>query len=131
MDLNKLSTKATSQTGAKLVLRHPDTDELMDISLTLAGADSQRYRNASHKVQNRSLKRGKFKVTAEKVEANSLEILTACVVNWENVVDSELFPKDKAPECNEKNVLAFFKKHIWAKEQADAFIADRGNFLAN
>ena len=132
MDLNKLSTKAASQAGAVLILRHPATDDATDISLTLAGADSQRYRSTSHIVQNRSLKSGKFKTTAEKLESNALEILAACVISWENVVDSELFPsKDKnaVPECNEKNALAFFKKHIWAKEQADTFIADRANFL--
>ena len=88
MDLNKFSTKTTSQAGSPLVLRNPDTDEKTDIVITLAGADSQRYRSASHKVQNRSLKRGKFKVTAEKLEANALEILAACVIDWENVEET-------------------------------------------
>ena len=67
-------------------------------------------------------------MTAEKLEANAIGLLASCFLGWKNVEDSELFPKKK-PECNEENVTTFLKKHPWAKEQADAFIADRANFL--
>jgi len=127
MDLSILSGQKIED-GAKLTLRHPVTDDLTDITLTVTGSDSARYRKASHKVQNRSLSRGKFKVTAEKLESNSLEIIASCVVSWKNVEDSDLFKK-KNPECTTENVTLFFNKHKWAREQADAFIADRANFL--
>jgi len=130
MDLSKLGTSKKAETGAELVLRHPVTDEKTDISLSLVGSDSSRYRKASHAVQNRSLSRGKFKVTAEKLESNGIEILATCVIGWSNVEDADLFKK-KNPECNKENVVKFFKKHVWAKEQADAFVVDRANFLEN
>ena len=129
MDLSTLSGQKI-ETGAELTLRHPVTDEPTDIVLTVVGSDSKRYRKASHRVQNRNLSRGKFKVTAEKLESNSLEIIAACVVGWSNVEDSGLFKK-KNPECTVENVTLFIDKHKWAKEQVDAFIADRANFLTN
>ena len=128
MDLKDLNTTATAEKGAACTLRHPVTDEKTDIILTLAGSDSRRYKTANHMIQNRSLSRGKFKITAEKLEANALEILAACVIGWKNVEDSDLFPKG-TPECTADTALAFLGKHAWAKEQVDTFIADRANFL--
>jgi len=129
MDLSGFNFSENSDKGVEVVLRHPVTDEPLDIKVTVVGSDSKRYKAASHRVQNRSLSRGRGKITAERLEANGLEILSECVLDWENVEDSELF--DEVPKCNKENVLKFLKKHTWAKEQIDSFIADRSNFLAS
>lgn len=127
MDLNSLNLTENAEKGVELTLRHPVTDEPLDIVLTVAGSDSKRYKRASHRVQNRVMGRGRNKITAEKLEANGLEVLSECVINWKNVEDSELF--DKKPQCTPENIQKFFTRHQWAKEQVDAFVADRANFL--
>lgn len=127
MDLSTLNISENAEHGVDMTLRHPVTDEPLDIVLTVVGSDSKRYKRASHKVQNRVIGQRRNKMTAEKLEANGMEILSACVVEWQNVEDSDLF--DKKPKCTPENVLLFLNKHTWAKEQVDSFVADRANFL--
>lgn len=132
MDLATLDM-ANAESGAVMTVRHPVSDAVLEgtdgqaITITLAGSDSERFRKVQRASTNRRLKtqssrRGQ--VTSEELEADSLETLAACTISWRGlVVDGE------ALECNAANARKAYKRLPWLKEQVDAFVGDRANFL--
>lgn len=133
MDLSNLDTTATAQAGAKMDVMHPATGTPLlqgdtALSLTLAGQDSDLFRKADRKISNRRLATSasgqRVKLTAEGIDADSLERLVACTISWHGIGWDG---GDK--ECTPENVREAYKRLPWLREQAEAFIADRGNFL--
>jgi hypothetical protein len=146
VDLSKLNTAAKADEGAELVLVHPATgDELVDntdpknpkkVSLRLLGTDSETFQTVSHKINNKRLERaakasGKRGAAAkvlssESTDAEGLEQLVACTVGWSNV-DLNGGPL----EFSKDNAHLLYTTLRWVREQAEAFILDRANFLGN
>lgn len=132
MDLATLDM-AAADTGAVMTVRHPISDAVLEgtdgqpITITLAGSDSERFRKVQRASANRRLKtqssrRGQ--ITSEEIEADALETLAACTIAWHGlVVDGE------ALECNAVNARKAYKRLPWLREQVDAFVGDRANFL--
>lgn len=129
MDLSKLNTAAADQ-GVEMVLRHPATDDALQteggqpISITLAGGDSERARKARNAAHNRRLQRMNKKLTAESLEAEGLDVLVACTLGWQNI---HFEGEDLA--FSPDNARKLYKAVPWIREQVDAFIVDRANFL--
>jgi len=127
----KLAEAATA--GAKLALRHPVTnlpleDDGKPVCLILAGKDSAQYRKAALALERRYQEdarrmRGAFQVTPEQRRANELSLLVAVTLGWEN---AELGGETTfTPEL----ARALYEQQDWVREQADAFVDDRANFL--
>jgi hypothetical protein len=80
--LDSLALKDTTE----LQLRHPVTEELLwadkeqtkPVAIALYGPSSKQYRNAITAMQNRQLRRGKQKVSAETLREESVKLLVAC-----------------------------------------------------
>lgn len=138
MNLSELSTTKHSK-GRVMNVEHPSTGEpLCDevdgkkvmVTIQLLSQDSDPYKAASKKAADRrlaqQLKRGgrKLQLSSTDLEADSLEILVASTVGWENVVLS-----GEALPFSTENARRLYRELPWIKEQADAFIGDRGNFL--
>lgn len=132
MDLAQFDTVAAAETGAFMQLLHPSTGiglvdgEQKPIGITFAGADSERARKYTRRMQNRRLamssqRRGK--ITAEEIEDEGLGLIAACAISWNVFVDGA------TPPCDEANVRAFLKRFPAFREQADSFIGERANFL--
>lgn len=141
MDLSKLNAATTAPKGVAMKVVDPRTDEpLFDemeggakqyVTITLLSSDSNEYKRVSHKVANRKLKkitaRGRIpKLTAEETENDQLDLLVACTLGWENVVY-----EGQPLEFNPENVRMLYSKVPVIREQVDAFIGDRANFLGN
>lgn len=134
MDLDNLNTTANAEAGATMEVSHPATGAPLTqqdgspITVTLAGQDSDRYRAADRRIANKRLAASsngqRLKLTAEGIEADSLQRLVACTVGW-NGVQWGGEPKDCTPE----NAREAYTRLPWLREQAEAFIADRANFL--
>jgi hypothetical protein len=89
---------------------------------------SDRYRKADRRISNRRLATAstgrRVRATAEGIEADRLEVLVACTISWEGIGFD-----GGEKECTPENARAAYKKLPWLREQADAFIVDRANFL--
>lgn len=98
----------------------------LDIHLLLAGADSEAYQKELRRQQDKLLKKGRMKLSAEEAENNSVELLAACTLDWRNVEYN-----GDALECNRKNARWLYKnpRLSFIRDQVDEFIGDRANFL--
>lgn len=135
MDLSQFDTTATADAGAFMQFINPISGAALftegnePIGITFAGTDSERARSYTRKSQNRRLamapqRRGK--ITAEELEEDAIGLLVACAISWQNVsLDGA------ALEFNEANLRKLLKRFPAFREQADAFIGERGNFLGN
>jgi hypothetical protein len=131
--MSLLSVGKTKDT-TDVVLYHPVSGEPLlngdktQMSITIHGPYSARYKKISHEQQNRRLIKaqrsgGKLNLTAEEIEASALEILVKCVESWHVTLDKDLekFSEDKVREV--------FVTLPWVREQVDAAFGDARAFL--
>lgn len=128
-DLSNLDTGAAAETGAALEILHPVENTPLGIKITLAGADSDIYRQTINKSVNKRVQRMKpgqsIPFTAEEQEENGLNLLAVCTLSWEGVVvDGQELP------CSKENAKSLYRRFPWIREQVDTFIGDRANFLS-
>lgn len=139
-DLDSLDTVKACDRGAALELRHPETRKPLGVKITLAGADSEKYMKAANKIAanraNMALTPAKMKrtqqglpieVTPEELEDrrdDALRLLAAATLSWEGVVVS-----GQEIACSEEEAFKLYRKFPWIKDQVDAFVSDRANFL--
>lgn len=127
--LDSLALKDTTE----LQLRHPVTEELLwadneqtkPVAIALFGTSSKQYRNAITAMQNRQLRRGKQKVSAETLKEESISLLVACSDRGVNLTYK------KADLDNEEAFRALYSDpaYSWLKDQVDAALGDPSNFL--
>jgi hypothetical protein len=140
-DFSELDTKAASEAGATLHLRHPATGELLYLSdkspatIDFLGVDSAKMRAYHRKITDRRLeqsreqragKKMKNPVTAATLEREKAEGLATVTRGW------NIFPIDgKTLSCTEQNATKLYSdpRFLWVGEQADEFIAERLNFF--
>jgi len=123
-------TKETTE----VLLFHPVTGEPVknadgsQMSVTIHGPYSKRYKQISHEQQNRRLIKaqrsgGKLNLTAEELEASSLELLVKCVDGWNVSLGEEPEP------FSEDAVTKVFTDMPWVREQVDGGFGDTKAFL--
>lgn len=129
IDLSALDTKKGAEEGFKLDLRHPKTGELLGIWIHVLGADSDAY----HELL-REFKRGRAEIlkrnmranfSSEEAETEALDLLAGMTRAWsENMtLDGErlVFSSGAARKL--------YERFRWIREQVDAGVHERGNFL--
>jgi len=129
-DLSNLNTTDSGDTGAKLHLRHPGTDELLyaddaetkPVEIKLCGSDSKRFRKINAQLVRRM--QGKKKQTNDDVENGVTEQLVGVTLGWQNLImngQEQVFDQETATNI--------YNEYRWIREQVAAFVADRSNFL--
>lgn len=128
-NLEQLALEDTSE----LHLTHPVSGEKLyaddakkkPVVVTLYGTSSKQYRDCMTALQNRALKRGNKKATAEQLREEGTELLVACSENISNLVHNG------APVDNAEAFRSLYDnpKFSWLRDQVDAHIADTGAFL--
>ena len=115
--------------GTEMPVLHPVTGELLKddkgqaASIKLAGVDSSIYRKASNIITNRRVKGSRNpKMTAEKLEADTLELISKCTLSWTGIL-----VKGKVPKTPEE----LYDGNKWLRQQAEEWIHDRANYLGN
>lgn len=131
LDLSSLDTSGDIQ--FELQLSHPGTGVPLDFFVEILGADSDTYQAAFRQIQRRMAERMKragrnATPSPEELEANALELLVTCTRKWRGKVDFDGKPIAELP-CTPDNVRKVYQKLRWAKEQIDAGVHDRSNFL--
>ena len=130
MDLSQLDTAAGAEAGFALTLTHPVTKAPLDITITVRGEDAAGYQEAVQqllKQRDELLARTKEKdLTREQKEQMTVELLAAATIGWQGV-EWNGAPYAFSPE-NARRLYGHpgFK---WLRQQVDAAIADRANFL--
>ena len=123
-DLNEIKI---IKDGTEMPIRHFATDEIItdedgnQAVLILAGMDSDIYKRASNMVANRRSRKMKMP-KAEQIQADSIEILAKCTLGWKNLVINGAEPA---------SAELMYTEYPWLREQADAWIHDRANYLGN
>ena len=131
MGLNDIG-KVKETTNVELL--HPATGEVLlnddgtPMTITVHGPYSSTYKAISHAQQNKRLMKaqrtgGKFNLSAEEIEASSLDLLVKCTEGWCLTLDKkpEEFSQDKARQV--------YLDHPWVREQVDAVFGDTRAFL--
>lgn len=124
--LDSLALKDTTE----LQLRHPVTEDLLfdgekPVGIELYGTASKQYRNAITAMQNRQLRRGKQKASAELLKEESISLLVACSARGINL------EYDGKPLDNEDAFRSLYSdpRFSWVKEQVDEALGDVSRFL--
>jgi len=95
-------------------------------TITLLGMDSRVYKERTNSNLNKRLAKGnRAKITAEELEAETLDVLASCTIAWTGFNDTAGNPMP----CIKQNALLLYKSFPLIREQADKFINDRNNFL--
>ena len=110
-------------TGEKL---YADKDQKQPITITVASTSSRAYRSAVNAMNNRTLKRGNKKITAEQQKEEGIELLTACCVTSENLSYNGEPVKDDAAF----RALLSDDKMSWVKNQVDETLGNVELFIA-
>ena len=115
--------------GTEMPVLHPVTGELLKddkgqaASIKLAGVDSTIYRKAANLITNRRVKGSRNpKMTAEKLESDTLELISKCTLSWTGIL-----VKKKVPATPEE----LYEGNKWLRQQAEEWIHDRANYLGN
>lgn len=130
LDLSALDTKKGAEEGFRIELRHPKTNEpLVGWWIHVLGSDSDTYQNQLREFQR--LRADVFKrnmrvtYTPEERENEGLELLAAATRGW-----SDKLMLDGAPlQFSQDAAKKLYARFPWIKEQVDAAVADRANFL--
>lgn len=127
-DLSSLDSAKAAEKGFELVLRNPKTDAELPGRIKLLGADSEVYRERARDFARaraaRLNKLRKLSITPEELEAEGIELLVAVTVGWSGITrDGEEFVY--SPD----NARELYRKYPWIREQVDAAVGDRANFL--
>ena len=118
MDISSLNTKQACNKGAKLTLKHPVTGDDLD-SIVVAGMESDAFRKAKHEMAQRRID-NQGKISIQQVEEDAIKLLASCVISWGDLTISGMTPTDS---------FAVLSEYSWIREQVDAFVSNRANFL--
>lgn len=129
IDLDHFDTRAGAEAGIEFTPVHPKTGEpLSAVKIRLLGADSDAYRDLQMQMQRRAAERmartRKLSITPEEIEAQALDLLVAVTQGWSGITEGGT-PVEFSPE----NVRKVYTRATWLREQVDAAVQDRANFL--
>jgi len=93
------------------------------VTLQLVGQDSDIYKKISNRITNKRVKMKAGRLTAERMDSDTAEIIEGCTVGW----SSNLVLSGAAPA----NAKEIYQGRKWLRDQAEQHIHDRANYLGN
>jgi len=73
---------AIQPTTITVDIKHPATGASIGLQIECVSLEDDRVKAVERAIKNRALRSGRNTVTAEKIEDNTVELLTAAVVGW-------------------------------------------------
>ncbi|HBG07665.1 MAG: hypothetical protein A2075_09075 [Geobacteraceae bacterium GWC2_58_44] len=147
MAIGKHYTKPNAEGGMEITLLDPRTNNPLPERITVYGSDSKVCREiqrsqTNHRIEQQAKQKNKKRpiTSAEKIEAEGLDLLVGCTKSWRTVIlddqgkESGSRPQIELAEgewldCTPENVRRVYDDFPWIKEQVDEEIGDRTNFL--
>lgn len=138
MDIASLDTRVTCDRGAWLFLHHPKTGQpILDeatgepVAILLLGKDSETFRKVAlaqetARIEKSRRSNGHYRPSAEEINEEVMEVFVACTKDWKHV----RFGSPEPLPCTPENVRRVYGVPA-VREQVDAFITTRTNFLGN
>lgn len=133
-DLSSLDTSKIADEGAKLHLRHPvtdkplyvDGDSLRPITITLLGADGDRFNESRREIIDQRLAKAQDQRRPDLrlAEDAAIEHLASITVDFENI-----FLDGKPVNFSTANARKLYERLKWVREQVERFVHNRANFL--
>jgi hypothetical protein len=128
MKLSKFNTTKRSNSGVELELTLLGSGDKSGVFITLLGRDGTVFRSIRDersRAMTDRVQAGKGEYTPEEQDDMVCDTLSKLTLGWRNIEDddgSELaFTKEKAYQI--------YRDHPAIREQANLFLADRGNFV--
>lgn len=138
MDLADLDTIGACNKGAEIQLRHPVTNAPLEMFVTIAGKDSDVFReqfrdSLRDDIRHAQLakKRGDSGADIERSERKAIELLTVCVLGWRTADKQAIIVRGEELQCTPKNAMRVLKEFPWIRDQIDVGVADLSNFIQN
>lgn len=137
MDLSTINFTDRATGGVAMQVEHPATGEpLTDeatgkpVTITLLGQDSPAYQAhiktaADKRLRKAGAGRG-LRLKIDEIEEEQLDLLCACTRDW-----AGLMWRGEYPACTPEAARMVYGACKWLREQATAFIQERGNYLGN
>ncbi len=122
MDLLKLTPNTIT-----VDLKHPGTDAPLGVKVELQSLESDEVKAVERTLKNKALRGGRNNVTAERIDDNTVAILSAAIVGWEFTGDANL-AGDKKPACNAANKRKLLQVPALAK-QIDLALGNEAAFF--
>lgn len=135
-DLPQIDTKSLADAGVWMTVQQFDGNAPLlarngqPVRILLRGPDSDVYRDHTRRQIQKRLARGNDpkranEVDLAEVEADALQLLAACTIGWENVLD----PEGTAIPCTPEAAFLLYVNYPVLREQVDEFVANRRSFL--
>ena len=136
-NLNSLDVVELANSGEILKVTHPATGEVLtdegekvgdpknikDWFVRLLGSDSDKYRNAIKKRFEQSQKNKNKNIGLGEAQRKGAELLAKCTT------DCYIIEGDAAVKFSTDEMVRLYLKYPFLREQAEEFMADRGNFI--
>lgn len=108
-------------------IKHPGTGEPIGLRLHCLSLESDPVKAVERAIKNRALRGGRNTVTAEKIEDNTVEILSAAISGWEWKGGLSLGDL-KNPPLTKENVAKVMQVG-WIAKQVDTALGDEAAFF--
>jgi hypothetical protein len=128
-DLGGAATVADREDAGQWVeLRDANGDVLtygaeQSVRVRVAGTYSKRFRRAKKTQTDRQLRQRKVTLNADQLEENSIELVSACVMEWEG-----FFNAGAPLSCSPDNVALVLKRAPWIRDQIEQAMDDHASF---
>lgn len=108
-------------------IKHPATGEPIGLSVQCVSLEDDRVKAVERQIKNKALRSGRSNVTAEKIEDNTIDLLSAAIVGWtwaEGLALGEM----KNPPLNKPNLVKMLSVS-WIAKQIDTALGDEAAFF--
>lgn len=129
MDLSSITASQNT-----VEIRHPKTQEPIGLSITLRPATCDQVQAVKRKVTNENLRMRGKSLTAEKLEANGIEMLVAAIETWtwgKDVSGEEASWGGEKLEPTPANIRKVLREAPWIKSQVDDAFGDEAAFFVS
>ena len=135
MDLATIDTVKGANAGFDVKIYHPGTNEDIGVNIRVLGKDSDEFQRISRAQQKRrmdKLTKGGFRganIPLESIEQDAIDLLASLTKGWKQEDKSTITLDGEELACTKENAVAVYERFPWIKEQIDAAIGDRANFI--
>lgn len=108
-------------------IKHPATGAPIGLQIECVSLEDDRVKAVERAIKNKALRGAKM--TAEKIEDNTVDLLAAAIVDWHWADDLSLGDL-KSPPLTKLNVVKLLEVG-WVAKQIDTALGDEAAFFAN
>lgn len=109
-------------------IKHPATGAPIGLTVECVSMESDEVKAVERQIKNKALRSGRNSVTAEKIDENTVAILSAAIVGWAWSGDASL-GSEKNPALNAANKAKLLSAP-WIAKQIDTALGDEAAFFS-